>query len=414
MIQKILAICLMSLTSIHSLSGQSAFSMENYLKTALDDQTLERFQAQLNFLNKRRYKKPLISEVELRMGSDNAHLSLNDYRLRISSSNPAEGRANKLFYQKQLNSVNAAYRVALNEALKNRYLLLIDHYYFNSHHNIISSWQTDAARLIRLIADGDAGTVHFGDVIDLESDMSDALTKMNELGMYMDEIEYLVELDLPDLQGIQWAERDMISVEAIRKFVENEREGALEDNIYVKEAREELTLEEQLYKLNKAESWSDIGFIEGQYDSERGDGPREHIGFRVGVVLPIFNQDKADLDRDRFDLLEEAAKVSETRELVARQQRRLLIKLENLFKRRDLLRERMANARQIKPVIPVDKPVDVLHLLDHKTYLTELEEMDLKTRRDIYEAFIEFLDFSGRLVGEPLINYLSPEFKTIN
>ena len=120
------------------------------MKTAYEDQDLELYHSQLDFLGSNKYNSPWLNRVEFRIGTEDANLSMDEYRLRLSPTNPSEIKANKIYHRKQISSINAEYSVALNKALKNRYQMLLDHYYL-SHLLLLLENKQDLLLILFLI-----------------------------------------------------------------------------------------------------------------------------------------------------------------------------------------------------------------------------------------------------------------------
>jgi len=407
-------ILLFILIALHiSALAQEGFTMEGYLKTAYMDQSLERYHAQIDFLDNNNFNTPWLNRVEVRIGSEDANISLNEYRLRLSAANPAEVRANKIYHQKQLNSLNSDYEIAINDALKNRYQLLIEHYYYSGLHQIYEQNSNLFSELIRNI--NPLGNQNFDaeDIIDIESDVSDLLIKKEEIELEISEIGYLMSLDLPSANHITWDSLAVVDAQTIKEYIESESDGENNEyNIYIKESEDDLVLNEQLLKINKAEARSNIGYLQGNFDTERGDNIEEHLGFQVGVRIPIVNPDKADINRDRFELIEDQKEVDETKSLIQRRTDVLLIRLHHLFDQYDLVTERISRSNQII-VNGSSKGPDIFNIIKKAKYQMDLHEKQFDIQKDIYEAFIDYLDIRGELVKKPVVNYLSVDLTTL-
>jgi hypothetical protein len=94
-------------------------------------------------------------------------------------------------------------------------------------------------------------------------------------------------------------------------------------------------LEESLYSIDKAEAWSNIGFVQAEYDIDRGSNFNDHLGYQIGVTLPLFNSKKPDLKREKLELIEEQtqqkAKKSALKESFNSQEMRFTHELESWY-----------------------------------------------------------------------------------
>ena len=62
----------------YCVQGISQSTPEDFLITAFEDRSLNEYQAQINFLNRRTYKIPLGDEFELRYSNDELSLLFSD------------------------------------------------------------------------------------------------------------------------------------------------------------------------------------------------------------------------------------------------------------------------------------------------------------------------------------------------
>ncbi len=395
------------------LAQDAAFNMEYYLSTAYYDQSLEKYHAQLDFLNNNSYNAPWLSRVELRIGSEDANTSLNDYRLRITPTTPSIIRANKVYHKKQLSSISTTYQIGLNEALNNRYEILIEHYYYSSLLQILQKQEAHYNELLKNIAVNNLQSMDWEDIVDIESDMSEMKIEAEEIKMELAELNFLVSLDLPAESSIYWDSIPIIDIEEVRAYIARENLLQSEQNLYVKEAEDKLMLEEQMLKIKKSESNKNIGYIQGNFDTDKGDDLEDHLGIQVGVRLPIVNPDKPDLNRDKFDLLKEQQDIKETTELVKQRSDVLQIKLQHLFNEQELIRERIERANKIFITSSPNSKLDVWQLAKKQNYQSKLLIKELKVKREIYDLFISYLKINSYLVSKPLKNYLSPNFAPI-
>lgn len=390
--------------SIWVLSGtcQNGSFVAEYLKTAGGDQGLERFQAEMNFLEIKGIKSSWIRDVELRFTSKGMNASLEDYKLRVSPSNPWEVKANRAYNQQQMENTQTRYRIAYSSALKSRYRLLIDHYFLNQMIGIAEEEIAFRKKFTEQVLKLQKEEIDLGDFISLESGLSLKEIEAAELQMELGEVTSLISLDFEG--EVEWEGFDFISPESIASYLAN-LDSVAEMNLYKLEANQKLLLEEEMYRVNKAEAFSNIGFLQANYERDQGNTVREHLGFQIGITLPIANRDKADLARDEFDLINERNKKELTGQVVDQQSKMLKSKLDASLAMYFLIQEKLTRAKSLKP--SVNSAVDLSLIIKHTAYTSGLHEKQVEVFWDIVEDFIDFLDLQGQLVQQPVKNYLS-------
>ena len=97
---------------------------------------------------------------------------------------------------------------------------------------------------------------------------------------------------------------ELITIEKINSLMES---TAPQDSSHLKllEAEQELMLANYDLKVDKAENRRNIGYLQAEYDTERGNEFDEHMGFQIGIRIPLSNPDRPDLQRSRLDILED-------------------------------------------------------------------------------------------------------------
>ena len=390
--------------------AQDDFTMEKYLATALKDQSLELFQAQASFLEDNNYNFPWINRVDVRIGSDRTDRSVEEFRLRLSPSNPAEVKANKEYHDKHQKSIATNYQIALNDALKNRYELLLQYHYFTTLLARLEQNLVDLTSLNQTLSSTNIEKINAGDIIEIQENQSALMLRIDELKYQKEQVEYFIALDMPD-SSPSMNESLLISIDQIRSYLQSRESHTAAMNLSIKEAEDDLMLSEQMLRIEKAEAWSNIGFIQGVYDIGRGNEINEHIGFQIGVRLPIVNPDKPKIQREQIELLEDEMELSATKDVVSKKRDLLILRLTHLLNQSETLNERIKMANDVAP--QNSSGLDLAQLLKIKKYKNKLSEQRLSLDKNLREAFIDYLDLSGYLIEKPLVNYLSSDFSKI-
>ncbi|MFY0627337.1 MAG: hypothetical protein JXR07_13635 [Reichenbachiella sp.] len=391
--------------------SQGDVTIEEYLGTARKDQSLELFQAQLSFLESNKYNSPWLNRVEFRIGSEDANVSMNEYRLRLSPSNPYEIKANKLYYNKHVKSIGTQYKVALNLALKNRYQMLIDYSFLLRSIALNEQNLVMVNEIMRNIGLLGIENIDLSLIIGVQSDQTELMLKSEELKSQLAETEYYILLDLPNKSLEGFSSSELTSVDRIKLYLDSKEAEVEWTSLYVLDAEEDFQLKEQMLKIDKAESRSNIGYIQGNFDTERGNEVNEHIGFQIGVRLPIVNPDKPNLNRKRVELIEDQKDLDATKNFVVQKKDLTVIQLNHLIGQYQLLQNRTELSKTIS--IQGGGNVDLNDVAKMKKYQFSLERERIILERDIRELYIEYLDIKGLLVRDPLINYLSEDFRSI-
>lgn len=399
--KNILFALLVCLISFSAASQESGFVSE-YLQTALKDQRLSRSQAELNFLHNNKMLPSWIRETEIRLGTEDLNTSIEDYRLRISPTNPWEISANKKFHRQLMDNTETRYQISLTEALLARYKMLITSYFLTRQISLLQEEIDTRKNLSDQLLNISSGDVEMEDLINLEADFGEAEIKRKEYRNELDLINLIIGNQVN--KEINWSSFEFITPATIESFLAHQ--DSLNDyNLYKIEADQELLLEQSLYQVNKAEAFSNIGFLQANYEMDRGESVQEHMGIQVGITIPLANRDKADLARDRFELIQHKKEIEEIAQEVDEELVLSLAQLNASLQLYELVRQKLERVALLKQ--DLNSTVKASAILDLESYRLELLMKQSRTHQKITEEFMDYLNLKGYIGYSPLVNYLS-------
>ncbi len=396
-------------------ASRAQFSVDQFLAGAKSDISMVNYRWKSDFLSSNPYRTPWIQRTELRTRTNDFNFSPDEYRFRLGPTNPFEIAANKKYYQVEFDYMLSEYQAGLNRALEERYQLIIDllemYGLKDLRTNQLSILEKEINYYVTI-----AGNPEFS-----VDDYIDALEDQIEVKMKLSAIQHDIDIIIKKIRhkhtfdgDVDPGVFDIISVKAIKNRlqtihdVENERKNdLLVDNLH-----QELKVEEQRIQVEKAENRRNIGFIQAEFDRDRGNEFDEHLGFQLGVRLPLTNPDRPDLNRRRLQLIDDQADVQERESEITVQ--RDLIKLEMAF-----LLDQYDNFTEEEPrskILEMSKdiydhdPADVIKL--NKTVL-RIDRMMQEVKWQIYRTYIDYLFYTGQLIEPPLKNYLSSNVREI-
>jgi hypothetical protein len=399
---------ILSFNLVGTLHGQ--FSMEAFLATSRSDLALKPVEAKMSFLKANDFRGPWINRLEFRTGSDNLDFSLEDFRLRITPGNPAELRANNRYYDKQTALLNIEYLETLSDAIKNRYLLMIDHYFECTKKATLEKQIGINRQLIDLMTKSTGEfTLDLGDLIDAQSDDLDMTIKIEDSKIYIDELEYTMKEWLPYTGVINWEEHQLMDIDGILKLFTEMREQEIGQHIELAKLEQKNALAAERYNIEKSEALRNIGYLQADYVTDRGDVATEHFGYQIGVRIPIVNPDKPALNRRKLDLMDDEAELKDEQdkyrkemELAALRMNHFAVQYNEIESKLELLsKQNLLNYQ--KP----DENIKMADLLKMNEYYLDLLDKKRTTGKNIFQNYIEYLDLSGKISELPLKNYLS-------
>lgn len=400
------------LTSLEQVEAQ--FSIPEFLEGAQKDVSLYANELKSGFLSENQYRTPVIHRTEFRTRTNDFNISQDDYRVRINPTNPFEIHENRIYYKTQLSVLMTEYQYTLNKVLSDRYQLLINYLKTLDRQKVIQ----DRINLIKneismyetMMENPGFSAV---DYVQAEEDLLNANLEASDLQHRVKRYETEIKAKYEFSGKIEDGISGLIQVNHIQSLIRrNFAEFDTVNNILVKNLNQANQLEEQRIRVEKAEGKRNIGFIQAEYDQQRGKEFDDHMGFQIGIRVPLTNPDRADLSRRKIDLLEDHADVEERKTMINLQCSLLKIDLNYLFDQYRIVSEAGSHDLTSR-MLSVDPDMNAEDIIKVKKSELRVQEMIYDLKWGIFESYIDYLYYSGRLSEPPLRNYLSEDLGEI-
>jgi hypothetical protein len=390
--------------------------MEEFLSTARQDVSLSPTQAKIDFLKENNFNGPWISRVEFRTRSNDANLSQEDFRFRLTPGNPAELKAYKRYYDKQVTLLNTEYKDVLNSALKNRYAIAIDHMFESFKKSNLESRLLANKQIIEMINSGTGVySLDIGDLIDAQSDELDMGLSIQNSKIRLRELEYVIKDHYSFSGDITWSEIELMEVTDILNLFEEFKKNTTGQHINLVKLEQKNQLDAERFNIEKSEILRNIGYFQAEYDTDRGNEPSRHFGYQIGIRIPIVNPDKPDLNRRKLATMDDAALLTERQEEYRRKMELSVLRMDSYAHQWHDITEKLEllRSQNLLNFQRMDKSVKVRDLLKINEFHIELLDKKNSIEKKIFENYLEYLDLCGLLTEMPLRNYLAkdlPEF----
>lgn len=390
--------------------SSAQFDMEGFLSTAKSDISLSPTQSKLDFLGENNFNGPWISRVEFRTRSNDANISQEDFRLRFTPANPGELKANKRYYSKQISLLNIEHQEEFNKALKQRYLIMVEHVFEFEKLSYLENQLAANRKMIEMINNSRATTdLDLGDLIDAEANELDLNLSIEDSEIEVIEIEYLMK-EVYDFSGkIDWDAEELIEVQDILNLFAEFKAHPTGENIYLTKINQKNLLAEERFKIEKSETLRNIGYFQAEYDTERGNEPSDHFGYQIGIRIPIVNPDKPDLNRKKLALMDDEAVLEEKKDDYKREIELSVLKMEHYANQYAEITEKLeaVSKQNYLGLQDPGKTVKISDLIKMNEFYMDLLARKNAVQKKIYETYLGYLDLNGKISEPPLRNYLS-------
>lgn len=389
---------------------QAQFSMEEFLGTAREDLSLKSAQDKMDFLKENNFNGPWLSRVEVRSRSNDANLSQEDFRFRLTPGNPSELKAYKRYYDKQVDFLSLEYQDLLNTALRERYFLAIDHVFESRQKQNLEKQLEINRRLLDLINQSTGVyEMDIGNLIDAESDDLDMTLKIENVNIRLNELEYLMKEYYQFSGEINWNQNQLLEINDILNLFEEIRQGSTGAHINLVKMEQRNQLAAERFNIEKSESLRNIGFFQAEYDTDRGSEVSDHFGYQIGIRIPIVNPDKPDLNRRKLATMDDEALLEERKNNYRKKMELSVLRMDNYANQYNEIQDKLAfmQSRNYLSFQSLDKAVKISDLIKMNEFYMDLLDNKSDVEKKIYENYLEYLDLCGKLSEAPLRNYLS-------
>jgi hypothetical protein len=403
--------------SAGSVSQADAASVTEFLSSAVHDPTLHFQNEKVDFLKGSSANTPLIREVEFRGRIDEFEESQQRWGVRISPTGWGETRSGKRVYKSRLAYNEAQFDLLLNKALKRRYMALIDYIRtrdlleLNRKLMEIAEDRLDIKRksIDHLDFDPTALIAAEDDVIQLQLELIDLENSLRDLE---DKIRTAMHAEGP----VSLEPERLIEVNAIRQAIEDFRHPPETENVHIRRAHLSTELAHHRYNLEKAANRRYLSFLQFDYEMDERRDFEEAFLFKFGLIIPVVNPNRLDIDRRKLTSLREKSDYENLRRDIAGDITFFLRDLERSIKQYEILlgRKAASNAASSLDTFQRIEGTNPLKLLKMKKSMLKTEVAIVKMTRRIHRKYVNLLDVSGKLFEKPLVNHLSSDLEMLD
>jgi len=399
-----------------------------FLSVASNDSVVVSQQGHIDILKNTRSSMPLIGDAEIRVRNRAFDFGGQRYTLKLEPRGVGETKALRSYKRAQLDYEETLHRYTLNELLLLRYVFFIDMLERKSladgYGDLIPVYEDRIKVLEQLQNSTD---FNLSDLIKEEKNLAKMISeKIEESQEVATANRYIWSIVGDSLNGgIDTA--GLISVAEIKKEFEKAVYTLDEDNIYLKNIREEFRFTEKRYEVERAQNRKLISFFEFSFDfgSYNDEIMQEHrnkssdrnkaVIMEVGVKLPFISGDREDVARRQIDFLNDREDCMKLREELASKMKKDIADMKAYIERYDMLtaRETESDAEASLKKYTQMSGVDPLALLEIREALVKNRMEKEKMYFSILRNYIYIKDVTGDLIKEPLINYLSAQRETL-
>ena len=384
-------------------------SMDDFLWSAIDAPAIQVFDEQDDYLESNPYRLSVMREMEFRTESNQLDTERQDYALRLKPTNPWEAKRNKQYFQTYQETLRLDRQRELKKILKSHYEAIIDMAYLKERKQLKEEDLELTNMLIKIIeAQRFSDFFDANDYAELKISQVEKLVSLEELFLEEDAQSNKIEVLYPAVKGrtVSWSFSDLISIESVNRMIENQRIVSEAGEVAYRQKRLELAQSE----LALEKSNINLGFLQAQYQQFRIEQDRSPWSIGLGLTIPIFNPNKGAMTKRKLemikakgDLIDVSHKQKEEVTLMKKRVTTLSRRYNELQNQLDSLN--IDNIASNLKEIDNNNPYSVVRL---KRSLIKSKSIAALLKKEIYQAYIDYLENAEILQQQPFKNYLSP------
>jgi len=376
-------------------------TVDQVLRQVINDNRLLNVEQQLSFYRSNSFKSPALRELELRVRGNDFDSSPDNYSLRFGILNPKERMANNLFDLAKEGYMIKTKEYLLNEIFSEKYQGLINNY------NLIKSrfLILEEKRQIKAYELSQKEMLALNDWIKLDQTLLELELKQADFESLINTKNSELLINDSSFINVNWNEFDLISLDKIKTTIElhSSQSYSLEIDL----ASEKFRLDQLKLDIDYAKSWN-IGFVQAGYDTKGVGSLGNQMDYRVGITIPLFNEDKPKLRREELDLLGAEGELKWLKKTNALVDRKRMKDFYDLVFRYEMLKQKEEELSNLA----TEGVNGIEGFLALSKYMTTVKKSLHKTFIKILLLYIEILEKKGILGAKPYLNYLSNELNS--
>lgn len=384
---------------------------EDFLLTAYDDINLLEFSNQVEFLDQKSYRIPFGDEVEIRFSNDQRVLDDARFQFRFRPSNPWFVRRNNALFNAKKDELSLREQIEYKENLFRRYSDLLEFIISEREKQLTEQRLENASRLVEVFeATTQTDLFDARDYIDAKLQVIETLEDYDEHRISATQIHQKIELILGS-ETDNWSGFNLIEIQTIEDVMHQVLASSFDpvELNYLTKQYEVANLEVRTEKAD-----FDIGFVQAEYSPYR-DPDENVLGFSVGLTLPIFRNNKAQIAERMLDSIERDGELR-MQEYQDSLNKILETKfLEDQLSHHKMIRQQVEelNIAELSQNLAISENFDPVSLLELEDGKIKLEELLLSSLERLLEQYLEFLFTFDALTSKPLRNYLSNDLQSL-
>jgi len=391
-------------------------TMSEFLLSANEAVEVKSTDAQLTYLQGKPYRLSPLQKMEFRTQNRELNPDYQEYALRFAPANPWEMKSNNQYFAEYQNYLTASKKLALKEALMDRYAVMAEYLYYDELRVLMNEHVQLIDKQLAILQRQTASSFFDADeYVKLRVQYLDKLVDSENASLEMMDQQSLMNRLYPASTGrkLSYEPSSLISIETIEAVVDSLKKREVSSTM-IAYRQHKLNVDNKRYNLEKNNI--NMGFLQAEYDNRRAVQERTPFNIGLGITIPIVNPNKGDMARQKLNAIESEYELKEA-ELGERQNREMsFVNLKEAITYYKELQIKIAKLKDnsLAEDLSLIKGGDPLFRIKYETSMNNLKVVEAKLRRKVFNYYIAYLFAGDYLQQEPLVNYLKNNLESMN
>jgi len=387
-------------------------SIGEFLSTAFEDPSLSPQNERIRFLKETPGGISFIEDPEFRLSIDKFESNQLKYALRFKPKGWDELKGEKAVHYARVQSGAIQLKSLLHLALKNRYMIVVDSFYFSEMrrlHDALNLLYEDWEHVLKRHVD----TAYFdaGELADMENQRMALQMDLMDVKAQQDTVAEKINLQSGYGANVFFGADHLLSVDALADRIFTIHINAGDENIYLTQAKTEVAKAEAQYQLEVAEQNRLVSFVETAYNVADEDDFEDAFSIEFGISIPIGSGGRDTLRQRKLKRMKIRSQQQALERKINQTIPVIRQKIHHLIEQYTALRQKKENSFSTVAFnrLLQTNGTDPLTLLKLKKGMFGMDILQAKLSRRIFTTYIDFLDITGKLSEKPFMNYLSTD-----
>jgi hypothetical protein len=403
-----------------------SYTIDGIIRTSADDRRVSLQDEKHKFIKKTFPGIPLIDKIELKAQEKSFNLNNVEYSLKLQLRGIGETFSSARYRKAMVLKSEQKSQLVIGRTLFDRYMAIIDLLEQEAKHKLYQELMdvyVDKIKVMKKMSTVDPD-FEITELIKVENDNLKALASDMECRKFADLASSKLKTLLSDQDFTEIDTTGILPVDSLLLLVENKLDNNAfkldSDNVHFRQYKIDLDIEEERYKLEKAEARKYLSHIGFSYDNgehldqiqrrndEKDYNLNDAFSLEVGITLPILTTRPHDVVKRKSDII----KAKDEYETFKEELQYLFTEDINDLKYY-IIQYLILKARELE----VDAEASLKKYLEFKgadpLVLLSIKENIIKNqlnRTDViyglYRNYIQVLDMTGGIVKWPTKNFL--------